>query len=279
MGWYAGKKVLLVGGSEGIGRATAIELARRGADVVIAARRAAPLEDTLVEMRAVAASPSQRLASVVFDVTDLAGVRAAVDPVVGTLAGLDVLILAVGGAMPGYVDELPDDAFASMLGVNYLGHVHVVRAFLPNLLAQGKGDICFVSSALGFMSMPGYSAYSASKYAVAGFAESLAIELAPRGIRVTVFYPGTTDTPGLVTENKTKPAAVWQMESDSSFSKTHRPEDVARSLLRAVERGRLDNFPGLDVWVVWFVSRRFPGLARWLAHREWAQARKKAATP
>jgi NAD(P)-dependent dehydrogenase (short-subunit alcohol dehydrogenase family) len=199
--------------------------------------------------------------------------------VLGTLAGLDVLITAVGGAMPGYVDELPDEAFDAMLGVNYLGHVNVARAFLPHFLAQGRGDVCFVSSALGFMSMPGYSAYSGSKFAIAGFAESLAIELAPRGIRVTLFYPGTTDTPGLVNENRTKPKAVWQMESESAFSKTHRPDDVARSLLRAVERGRFENFPGMDVWVVWFVSRKFPRLARWLAHREWAAAREKAGTP
>ena len=98
MGWYSGKKVLLVGGSEGIGRATAVELARRGADVVIAARRVGPLEETLAAMRAVAASPGQRLASVAFDVTDRESVKGAVDAVVGTLAGLDVLILAVGGS-------------------------------------------------------------------------------------------------------------------------------------------------------------------------------------
>jgi NAD(P)-dependent dehydrogenase (short-subunit alcohol dehydrogenase family) len=275
--WFAGKKVLLVGGSEGIGRATAVELARRGADVLIAARRPGPLAETLGLMKAVAVSRSQRLESLPLDVTDRAAVKAAVDPVLGTLAGLDVLVLAVGAARPGYVDELGDEAYDAMLAVNYLGHVHVARAFLPHLLAQGRGDICFLSSMLGFAAMPGWSAYAASKYAIAGFAESLALELAPRGIRVTVFYPGTTDTPGLVLENREKPAAVWAMESGSSFNTIRKPEVVARSLLGAIERGRLENFPGLDVWFVWFMTRRFPRLSRWLASREWAAARVKSA--
>jgi hypothetical protein len=94
---------------------------------------------------------------------------------------------------------------------------------------------------------------------------------------VSVFYPGTTDTPGLALENREKPAAVWAMESGSSFNKIRRPEEVARSLLRAIERGRLTNFPGFDVWLVWFVTRRFPALSRWLASREWTAARAKAS--
>jgi short-subunit dehydrogenase len=138
--------------------------------------------------------------------------------------------------------------------------------------------VCFVSSSLGFMSIPGYSAYSAGKFAVAGFAESLRIELAPQGIRVMLFYPGTTDTPGLATENQTKPAAVWAMESDSAFSKTHQPKDVAARLLTAIEGGRFENFPGLDVWFIWWMYKRFPGLARWLAQREWSAAVDKVAS-
>ena len=210
------------------------------------------------------------------DVTDRAQVRAAVPSVLAALGGaVDTLILAVGGARPGYVHELDDDAFDAMVGLNYTGHANVVRAFLPSMMARGKGDICFVSSALGFMSMPGYSAYSASKFAVAGFAEALHIELAPHGIRTILFYPGTTATPGLDRENATKPKAVWALESDSAFSKTHQPADVAKSVLAAIERGRFEAFPGLDVWIVWWFYKRLPGVARWMAHQEWAKARKK----
>jgi 3-dehydrosphinganine reductase len=278
MSYYEGKKVLLVGGSEGIGRDTALALARAGASVVVSARRPGPLDEVVAGMRAVAASPGQRFAAVPFDATDRAAVRAAVPRVLEALDGvLDVLITNVGTARPGYVHELDDAAFDAMVDVNYHAHVNAVRAFLPTFFAQKRGDVCMVSSALGFMSMPGYSAYSASKFAVAGFAESLRIELAPHGIRVMLFYPGTTDTPGLKQENASKPAAVWTMESDSAFSKTHKPEDVARTLLRAIERGRFENFPGMDVWLIWWMYRRFPVLSRWMAHQEWTKALAKVA--
>jgi NAD(P)-dependent dehydrogenase (short-subunit alcohol dehydrogenase family) len=276
MGYFSDRRVFLAGGSEGIGRSTAVELARQGAHVVVGARRAGPLEETVALLNEVA--PKGRHGSVAVDVTDREAVRAAVDAVNGQLGGpCDVVITNVGMAITGYVHELDDAAFDRMIGVNYLGHANVVRAFLPGMMQAGKGDICFVSSALGFMSTSGYSAYSGSKYAVAGFAESLRMELKPHGIRVTVFYPGTTATPGLDKENEGKPAAVWAMESDSSFSKIHQPDDVAKTLIKSMERGRFENFPGLDVWFIWWMYRHFPGLSRYIADMEWAAAQKKVA--
>jgi NAD(P)-dependent dehydrogenase (short-subunit alcohol dehydrogenase family) len=277
MSYFQGKKVFLVGGSEGIGRETAVALARAGADVVVAARRQGPLDETVAAMKA-AGKDGQRLSALTLDATDREAVRASVPTVLDRLGGLDVLITNLGAARPGYVHELDDAAFDSMIQLNYLAHANVVRAFLPKFLEQKRGDICFVSSALGFMSMPGYSAYSASKFAVAGFAEALRIELATSNIKVVLFYPGTTDTPGLKTENSSKPAAVWKMESDSAFSKTHQPADVAKQMLRAIERGRFENFPGVDVWFIWWMYQHFPGLARWMAQREWAAAQAKAAS-
>ncbi len=276
MGYFDGRRVFLAGGSEGIGREVALELVRQGAHVVIAARRQGPLDDTLAAMKAVRADRS--LGALAVDATDRAAVRAAVPVVEGLVGGVvDVVITNLGAARTGYVQDLQDADFDQMVSLNYLAHANVVRAFLPGMQAAKKGDVCFVSSALGFMSMPGYSAYSASKFAVAGFAESLCIELAPQGIRVGVFYPGTTDTPGLKQENESKPKAVWVMESDSAFSKTHQAPAVAKSLLRSIEGGRFENFPGLDVWFIWWVYHHFPALARWMAKDEWTKALKKAA--
>lgn len=276
MSYFAGKKVLLVGGSEGIGRETAVALARVGANVCVAARRQGPLDETVASMSAVAGGGPGGFAQSL-DAQDRAAVRQIIPQVVERLGGLDVVITNLGMARVGYVHELDDDAFDAMIGCNYMAHANIVRACLPTFLAQKSGDICFVSSALGFMSMPGYSAYSASKFAVAGFAESLRIELATSNVRVVLFYPGTTDTPGLKNENETKPPAVWKMESDSAFSKTHQPGDVARALLRSIERGRFENFPGMDVSFIWWMYRRFPQLARWMALQEWTTALKKVS--
>ncbi len=274
MGFFDGRRVFLAGGSEGIGREAALELVRQGAHVVIAARRQGPLDETLAAMKAVRGDRS--VGAVSIDATDRAAVRACV-PTAERLAGgaIDVVITNLGAARTGYVLDLQDADFDQMVALNYLAHTNVIRAFLPGMIAAGRGDVCVVSSALGFMSMPGYSAYSASKFAIAGFAESLCIELEPRGVRVSVFYPGTTDTPGLKQENEAKPKAVWVMESDSAFSKTHQAPDVARSLLRAIEGGRFENFPGLDVWFIWWVYHHFPALARWMAKDEWRKALKK----
>jgi NAD(P)-dependent dehydrogenase (short-subunit alcohol dehydrogenase family) len=274
MGYFDGRRVFLAGGSEGIGRSTAVELARRGANVVVAARRPGPLDETVQAMKDIA--PDGRYGGISMDITDRAAVRGAVGDVNGYLGGpADTVIVNVGMAITGYVHELDDDAFDRMINVNYLGHVNVLRAFLPTLKETGNANVCFVSSALGFMSMPGYSAYSGSKYAIAGFAESLRMELKSHGVRVTVFYPGTTDTPGLEKENATKPKAVWKMEADSSFSKTHQPDDVAKSLLKGIERGSFENFPGIDVSLIRWMYSRFPGISRWMADMEWDAARKK----
>lgn len=276
MGYFDGRRVFLAGGSEGIGREAALELTRQGAHVVIAARRQGPLDDTLAAMRAIRADRSH--GAVALDATDRAAVRAAVPEVERLVGGVvDVVITNLGAARTAYVQDLQDADVDAMVALNYVAHTNVIRAFLPGMQAAKRGDVCVVSSALGFMSMPGYSAYSASKFAIAGFAESLCIELAPQGVRVSVFYPGTTATPGLEHENASKPKAVWVMESDSAFSKTHQAPDVARSLLSAIEGGRFENFPGLDVWFIWWVYHHFPALARWMAKDEWNKALEKVA--
>ena len=274
MSYFQGKRVFLVGGSEGIGLATAKALAAAGAAVVVAARRQGPLDACVSEMQGV--NGAGRYDCISLDVTDREAVRAAVGAVEEKLGGpVDVLITNVGAARPGYIVDLEDDDYDRMIAINYTGHVNVVRAFLPAMAAGGGGDICLVTSALGFFSTPGYSAYSASKYALSGFAESLRMEAADHGIRVTLFYPGTTDTPGLKSENEAKPKAVWKMESESAFNTIYKPEQVATRLLKAIQRGRFENFPGFDVLLMWFVYKRFPSLARYLADQEWRTALKK----
>ncbi len=275
MDWFRDKKVFITGGSAGIGRAAALSLARRGAHVAIAARGQERLDQTLQEMRALAGT-DQRTAALAFDVTDRPRVRGAARDVIDGLGGLDVLICNAGYAHTGWAHELPDSAFDEMIAANYLGHVNVTRAFLPHLMDQGRGDICLVSSMLGFFGGFGYTAYAASKYAVRGFAESLRHELVPHGVRVTLFYPPTTRTPGLETENQSKPEAVWAYESDSGFNRIYEADEVARAILTSIERGRFENVVGFDSWLIRFLFRHFPRLSRWLNDGEARKALKKA---
>jgi NAD(P)-dependent dehydrogenase (short-subunit alcohol dehydrogenase family) len=263
MDFFQNQRVLITGGSAGIGRAAALAAVRRGAHVAVLARGRERLEQTLAELRQIA-GPERTLVSHALDVSDRAAVRSGLAEVVGRLGGLDVLVANSGHAVTGWVTELPDAAFDEMIQANYLGHVNVVRACLPQLLAQKRGHISLVSSMLGFFGGFGYTAYCGSKYAVRGFAEALRHELRPHGIRVTLFYPPTTKTPGLAHENQSKPPAVWSYESESGFNKVYEAETVAAALLRSIERGRFENLVGLDSAFMYFMLQHFPRLARWI---------------
>jgi NAD(P)-dependent dehydrogenase (short-subunit alcohol dehydrogenase family) len=263
--FYEGRRVLVVGGSRGIGRALALLLARRGARVCIAARGAADLDRVAAELPAVAAGPH---AAVAFDVTDAAAVAGARDGVLAGLGGLDVLVCGSGSARAAGVFDAPAEDYRRMLDVNYLGHVNVVRAFGPDLTRRRGGTICLVSSLAALMPIYGYAAYAASKAALAAFAECLRQEMKLHGVKVVVHYPPTTDTPGLVEENLTKPPAVWAIESQSGWNRIHTAERVAASIAAAIERGRPLGLAGFDSRLLATVMRLAPGFFRRMTDAE-----------
>lgn len=271
MGFYTNKRVFLSGGSKGIGRATAIKLAEAGADVTIAARGQAALDETLALLQE-ARPGNHRTASV--DIADPAAVKDAIDAAAEAHGGLDVLICNAGYAMTGAVTDTPMDHYRKLLDVNFLGHVHLVKAAAPHL-AKTKGHISLVSSMLGFMSVYGYGAYSGSKFATAGFAEALRQEMLLQDVTVTVFYPPTTETPGLELENEDKPPIVWAIESENSFTRTYTADAVANGLLRSIEKGRFENCIGWDSWMVFWARRAFPSIFRFFSDQELRAAARK----
>jgi 3-dehydrosphinganine reductase len=265
MGSFEGKRAFVTGGSSGIGKAAALQLVREGASVWIAARGQARLDEALAELKAAARSPAQVVGAVSLDVTDRAACRAAAAAAVAALGGIDLLINNSGFSYPGVVDSQEDHVFDEMIQTNYMGHVNVTRAFLPTFEAQKSGHICMVTSMLGFMSFYGYAAYSASKFAIVGFSEALRQELLPHNVQVSVFYPPTTETPGLETENKTKPPATWAIEGKStSFTS----DQVATALLNGIRANRFVNMVGLEAWAVYYANRWVPGVVRWFLDGE-----------
>jgi len=275
MSFYRGRKVLIVGGSQGIGRALAVRLARDGAAVWVAARGQAALDETVEAMRATGAAGP--FGCVSFDVTDRSAVDRAAQAVLAELGGLDVLVCNSGFAQAELFESAAPEDFDRMMAVNFHGHVNVVRAFTAHFLAQGRGDICLVSSMMGFLPLYGYAAYSASKFAIVGFGEALRQEMALHGVRVTIYYPPTTETPGLARENESKPPAVWRLESDNSFSKTYTAEQVAASMARCVERGVVHGMIGADSKLIYTLNRLVPAIARSLTDGEVRSAVRKVA--
>lgn len=187
-----------------------MEFAKQGANVVVAARNKKALETTVAELKTIGFK-NAIFDFVVADVSDVLQIQRASKKVLKTLKDLDLLICNSGYAKVGKVEDLSESDFRTLMDVNFFGHVNLVRAFHGHFLKQGFGDIVFVSSMLSTFSIYGYGAYSASKFAIIGFTQSLQQEMMFHGVRVKVFLPPTTDTPGLEKENLDKPDLVKEM--------------------------------------------------------------------
>jgi len=260
---FSGQRVLITGGSSGIGLALARAVVRKGAHVCIAARDPDRLAMAIGTIGR-AARTGQTVCSVRMDVTSQDSVHTTVPQAIERLGAVDILINNAGSARPGYFDRLQLDDFEKMLAVNYLGPVRVIQALLPHFLERHGGRIVNVTSMLGFMGTFGYSAYAGSKHALAGFTEVLRQDLLPHGIRVHLCYPPTTKTPGLEAENAVKPPEAWAIEGSS---RAFPPDAVAQAILVGLRKGRFHILVGLDSHLIWRVQRFAPWLVRALTDR------------
>jgi NAD(P)-dependent dehydrogenase (short-subunit alcohol dehydrogenase family) len=177
---------LVTGANSGIGRGVAVELARRGWDVVGSMRDLAKGD----KLRAMAAAAGVEVGEVVMDVTDTDSVRRAVGEVLERTGRIDVLVNNAGVGGNAVTEECPVELYASVMDVNLYGTVRCIQAVLPHMRARGSGCIVNISSIAGRIAAIGQSPYVASKWAVEGVSEGLAQELAPHGIRVAIIEPG-----------------------------------------------------------------------------------------
>jgi 3-dehydrosphinganine reductase len=253
-----GKKILITGGSSGIGKAAAIAAAQEGADVAIIARDEKKLEAALDEVKK---TRNGKHIAVSVDISEKDQLKGRLGQVVEQLGGLDVLINNAGIAQPGYIQDIEDEVFESMMRVNYFGTVNVTRALLPHFIAQKSGHICNVSSVAGFVGIFGYTAYAASKFAICGFTDCLRQELLPHNIGTSVVFPPDTDTPQLHYENQFKPA---ETKAIAGNVKLLSPDVVARAMLDGIQAGRYHIVPGASTKFTYFMYRHFPWLVRWV---------------
>jgi short-subunit dehydrogenase len=187
-------KVVITGASSGIGQAAAELFARRGAHVVLAARNSDALEQVAARCREAGGEATV----VQTDVTDIEAVRALADKASTKLGGIDVWVSNVGLGAVGRYQDTPMEAHERVIRTNLIGHMNDAHAVLPIFLAQGNGTFINMISLGGFAAAPFAAAYSASKFGLRGFAESLRAELADQPhIHVCDIYPGFVDTPGI----------------------------------------------------------------------------------
>jgi len=194
-GELGGLVAAVTGGGSGIGAAVAAELARRGARVAV--------------LDLDPGTPPEGGIGVAADVTDDAGVRAAVDRVVQELGGLDVLVNCAGIGAQGAVDDNDDDEWHRVLDVNVLGIVRTSRAALPALRRSPAAAIVNIGSIAATAGLPQRALYSATKGAVLALTRAMAADHLAEGVRVNCVNPGTADTPwiGRLLERAADPAA------------------------------------------------------------------------
>jgi len=253
--YWKDKIALVTGGSSGIGLAAAKQLAAQGAHVWLAARRKEMLDAALKDVEAARRDPSQRFGVAAVDVADPRQAAQAVETVTRSAGAPDVVINSAGITHPGYVQELPLEIFGRLMQVNYFGTLYVTKAVLPAMIQRRSGHIINISSMAGYVGVFGYSAYGASKFAVAGFSEVLRAEMKPHGIRVSVAFPPDTDTPQLAYEQPFKPA---ETKAISGTAKALSAETVARSILKQAEKGHFFIFPGFDSRLFYLLTSKLP---------------------
>ena len=181
------KVVIITGASSGIGKALAYKFAREGARVVIAARRA----DLLEELSAALSATGAENHWVVGDIARREDCEHLVAETIRRFGRIDVLINNAGISMRALFEETDPSVIERVMQVNFFGTVYTTRCALPHILAS-KGSIVGVSSIAGFRGLPGRTGYSASKFAMHGFLETLRTEVMDRGVHVLLACPGFT---------------------------------------------------------------------------------------
>src|SRR5215472_15001232 len=184
-----GAAVLITGASSGIGEATALQFARKGARLAICARRFDRLESVAQRCRA---AGSSEVVVRVADVSRPVEARAFVAAAASIFDSIDVLINNAGVGWRGRFQGMPEAELVAMLNTNVLAAMMTTQAALPVMLDANAGVIVNVASVVGFRAMPYSAAYSASKHAVVGLSHALRGELSGTGVKVCVVYPGTT---------------------------------------------------------------------------------------
>jgi NAD(P)-dependent dehydrogenase (short-subunit alcohol dehydrogenase family) len=243
--------VLVTGASSGIGRATALQLARPGARLVLASRSA----QALAEVERDCARQGATVLVVPTDVSDPAAVEALFAAGVDSFGRVDAVVHSAAVVAYGRLEDVPDEVFDHALDVNFLGTVRVARTALRLFRTQGGGRLVLVGSLLGKIATPYMSSYVAGKWGVHGLVRTLQIEARQTpGIGISLVSPGGVDTPVYAQ------AGSYTGRIGRPPPPVDPPEKVARAVVRAIARPRRETSVGLANGLTVTGFRFLPGI-------------------
>jgi NAD(P)-dependent dehydrogenase (short-subunit alcohol dehydrogenase family) len=256
LGDFANKRCFLTGAASGIGRATALRLARDGAELFLTDRDADGLELTVADARALGA---QVRAYRALDISDFEAVARFAADIHATHPAMDVVFNIAGVSAWGTVDRLSHQQWRSMIDINLMGPIHVIETFVPPMVAARRGGhLVNVSSAAGLVALPWHAAYSASKYGLRGLSEVLRFDLAKYRIGVSVVVPGAVKTPlvesvEIAGVDRGHPKVAPWVDRFSGHAVS--PEHVAERILAGVRRNRFLVYTSPDIRALYMFKR------------------------
>jgi NAD(P)-dependent dehydrogenase (short-subunit alcohol dehydrogenase family) len=254
---FTGRVAAITGAGSGIGRALAVELARRGAHLALCDIDEASLAETV----RCCEGAGVKVTSQQVDVASRDAVYAWADEVVAQHGKVNLIFNNAGVAVTATVERLTYEDFEWLMNINFWGVVYGTKAFLPHLKASGEGHVINLSSVFGLISVPSQSAYNAAKFAVRGFTDALRmeLELADAPVSCTTVHPGGVKT-NIVRRARIDPEAAelsGGADAAANFDRMARttPDGAARQILAAVEQNRRRVLVGTDGKVIDLLSR------------------------
>jgi NAD(P)-dependent dehydrogenase (short-subunit alcohol dehydrogenase family) len=253
-----GKRCLITGAASGIGRATAIAAAGRGADLYLTDIQDEALAAAVEEIRRGGGTVSYSRPVDLADHDAVVAMAAAIDERHGSM---DVVMNIAGVSTWGRIEQLEHSDWQRMIDVNLIGPISVLECFVPPMIAAGRGGhIVNVSSAAGLFGLPWHAAYSASKFGLRGVSEVLRFDLRRHGIGVSLVCPGAVRTPlvgtvEIVGVDRDDPRVRELVERFERRAVS--PERVAARILKAIEKNRYMVFTSLDVQLGYWFQRKF----------------------
>jgi 3-dehydrosphinganine reductase len=253
---FANKLVYITGGSSGIGLAAAREFLKDGASVLLISRSKDKLIDAaeILSMN-IGSETKGRINLCPLDITEYDKVQNVIADQLINIGVPDIVFNCAGMAHPDYFEKISYHEYEKTISTNLTGTWNILSALVPFM--KMDSHIINTSSIGGFVGVFGFTAYSASKFAVMGLSEALRGEMRSKRIHVSVLCPPDTDTPGMVVENKTKPKETHAISGNVRLMSS---EEVAKALIKGIQRRKFIIIPGAMGKFTFLMKRLFPSL-------------------
>jgi short-subunit dehydrogenase len=246
---------IVAGASSGIGEATAKALARNGYRVVIAARR----QDRLTKLASRIEEEGGLVEIIPTDFLQVEQIQLLVERTLKTFGQVDVVVNSTGVGKLVWLDRQSASEIQDQIQVNLIGAIQLTREVLPPMLKAKKGHIIHLSSISSWVGVPTYSIYTATKFGLRGFLESLRRELRGTGVFVSGVFPGAVDT-----EFDQQAGVPWEITGVAPEWLLVSPEEVAQLILKVIRNKKKNAVIPAIMWVAVLANAHFPGFVSWI---------------